>query len=128
MSDLLYNVSQVRKSLQKKRLIRNKELSLNFTPLPPFDTDRSKTERYRLRQDKSQNSEIGLTSPSGPKRFEFLESLTSPSRVRSYKIDAANLLVSRLKRFFLKHFIIWKENMEALRNEENNIFHQKAWV
>ena len=127
MSDLLYNVSQVRKSLQKKRLIRNKELSLNFTPLPPFDTDRSKTERYRLRQDKSQNSEIGLTSPSGPKRFEFLESLTSPSRVRSYKIDAANLLVSRLKRFFLKHFIIWKENMEALRNEENNIFHQKAW-
>lgn len=130
MSDLLHSVSQVRKSLQKKRLLRDKELSLNFTPLGLFDSDRSKTERnqrFQHRGEKSLHSEIGLTSPNGGKRFDFLDGLTSPTRVRSYKIDAANLLISRLKRFLIKHFFIWKKNIEVLRNEENNIFQQKAW-
>ena len=130
MSDLLYSVSLVRKSLQKKRQLRNKDLLLNFDPLNPFDNDKSKTERnLRTRNtnpDKSQNSEIAMSSPQAPKRFEFVDRLTSPTRVRSYKIDAANLLVSRLKCFVNKHFAIWKKNTEVLKREESNIFKQKA--
>ena len=131
MSDLLHNVSLLRKSLQKKRLLRNKELSLNMGPLSLIENDRSKTERNQRKKnastEKSQLSEIGIASPMLGKRFEFIESLASPSRIRSYKIDAANLLFSRLKRFINKHFLIWKKNSELLRNEESRIFNQKAW-
>jgi hypothetical protein len=128
MSDLLYSVSLVRKSLQKKRQQR-KELSLNFTPSNPFDSERSKTERNgrpKLNQsEKSQISEL-VTSPVNYKKFEFNDGLSSPNRFRSYKIDAANLLISRIKNFLKKQFFIWKKKIEYLRNEENEIFNRKA--
>ncbi|OMJ86012.1 hypothetical protein SteCoe_12581 [Stentor coeruleus] len=136
MSDLLQSVSQVRKSFQKKRQQRNKDLSLNFTPLSILDNDRSKTERnLRLRSNNAEKSQISekITSPLLPKRFEFIETLTSPSRdqsksqFRSYKIDAVKLLVGRVKCFLNKHFLIWKKNTEFLRHEENSIFRKKAW-
>ncbi|OMJ89181.1 hypothetical protein SteCoe_8731 [Stentor coeruleus] len=121
MSDLLQSVSQVRKSFQKKRQQRNKDLSLNFTPLSILDNDRSKTEKNLY------------FCPLQPKRFEFIDTLTSPSRdlsksqFRSYKIDAVKLLVGRVMRFLNKHFQIWKKNTEFLRHEEKSIFHKKAW-
>lgn len=136
MSDLLQSVSQVRKSFQKKRQQRNKDLSLNFTPLSILDNDRSKTERnLRLRLNNAERSQISekVTSPLPPKRFEFIDTLTSPSRdlskshFRSYKIDAVKLLVGRVKRFLNKHFQIWKKKTELLRHEENSIFRKKAW-
>ena len=129
----MYDASQVRNSLQKKRLIHNKDLNSNFAPLSHLTQTGVKLEEIGLNR-------INHRRPNKPfesKRFEFLENLTSPSRVRSYKIDPVNILVSRLKRFILKHFTIWKEHMEALRNEENNIFikglaskseYREAWI
>lgn len=137
MSDLLHNVYQLRKSLQKKRLQRTKELSLNFAPFSSLDNDRSHTERnLRMKSsnaERSQISEIIVTSPLPLKSFDFRETITSPSRdilkgqLRSYKIDAVHLLVSRVNRYLNKHLFIWKKNTEALRQEENNLFHKNSW-
>lgn len=128
MSDLLYNVSLARKSLQKKRQLRSKDLSLNFLSIFPLESDRSKTERSsRLRsQEKSLNSEILVTSPVPPRRFEFQQSISSPLRIRSYKLDAVRLLVSRVSRFLNKHFLIWKRKSEYLRGQEADLFIKQA--
>lgn len=128
MSDLLMNVSLARKSLQKKRQLRSKDLSLNFGSLISVDVDRSKTERnLRLRsQDKSLNSEILVTSPVPPRRFEFQESVNSPTRLHSYKLDATGLLFGRISRFLNKHFLIWKKKAEALKNRELELFKKQA--
>ncbi|OMJ89936.1 hypothetical protein SteCoe_7829 [Stentor coeruleus] len=137
MSDLLNNVYQLRKSLQKKRQQRTKELSLNLAQFISLDNDRSYTERnLRMKStnaERSQMSEIIVTSPLPLKSFDFRENITSPSRdiikaqLRSYKIDAVHLLVSRVNRYLNKHLFIWKKNTEALRQEENALFHKNSW-
>ncbi|OMJ82119.1 hypothetical protein SteCoe_17285 [Stentor coeruleus] len=137
MSDLLHNVYQLRESLKKKRQQRAKELSLNFAPFSSQDNNRSYTERNtRIKSnnaERSQISEIIVTSPLPLRSFDFRETITSPSRdtikvqLRSYKIDAVHLLVSRVNRYLNKHLFIWKKNTEALRQEEINLFKQNSW-
>jgi hypothetical protein len=130
MSDLLSSVSQVRKSLQKKRQLRSKELSLNFAPLSSFDLSHCKTEKsLRLRPPTSEKSgsELSIRSPVPPKRFDFRDSLLSPTRLHSYKLDAATLLLSRVKRFLNKHFLVWKRNAELMKSEESRVFKRSAW-
>lgn len=55
-------------------------------------------------------------------------SVMSPSRsyLRSYKLDAAKLLVGKIKHFMSKKFKIWKERTEHLRREEKAILYRKA--
>jgi hypothetical protein len=44
----------------------------------------------------------------------------------SYKLDAAELLVDRIRKFLKKHLVIWKKNARAIRNAENQLMHSHA--
>jgi hypothetical protein len=141
MEELLQAVTSLKKDFQERKLSRLKQ-------------DHTSSYEYRLSllSPKLNSSQTADSKPSQSKALprvpliripkpqdEFSRYLqgtphsasipkTSPSRKRSYKLDAASLLMSRVKKFLAKHFRLWRKNTELLRSLESKIFKSKDLV
>lgn len=142
MEDLLQAVTSVRRDLQERKLSRLKQ-------------DPSLTYEYRLSLASPKLSQIhhsesvsvqskpaqrvpAIRIPSKP-QDEFTRYLhitprsasitkCSPIRPRSYKLDAALLLVSRVANFVRKHFRLWKKITDKEKNLETKLFNGRDLV
>ena len=142
MEDLLLAVTSLKRDFQERKLTRLKQ-------------DQSGTYEYRLSliSPKLNSSQMSETKLPGPKTVQrvpliripvkaqdeysrYLQSTphsasitkSSPARARSYKLDAAGLLMSRVKKFIAKHFALWRQNTDSLRNMETKMFGNRDLV
>lgn len=142
MEDLLQAVTSVRRDLQERKLSRLKQ-------------DTTSTYEYRLSLASPKMSSIHHVESisTQPKTFQRVPAIriptkpqdefsrymqstphsasitkSSPIRTRSYKLDAAHLLVSRVSKFVGKHFQLWKKIADKEKNLETRLFNNKDLV
>lgn len=139
MEELLQSVSSVRKTIQERRNSRARlesfqsvdlrlqipsprsgllQKSLSKPNIPKIQLDKPVLNRLvKMSEDEfSRFMQSPLRSPPGNKIK------LSPSRRRTYKLDAASLLVSRIKEFLKKKLRIWREIAEKARRNDGEVY------
>ena len=142
MEELLLAVTSLKRDFQERKLSRVKQ-------------DQSVTYEYRLSLLSPKLNSNNLSEVKSPERrpahqvplirippkaqdefSRYLQSTphsasitkSSPARSRSYKLDAAGLLMSRVKNFIGKHFALWRQNSDKLRHIETKMMYNKDLV
>ncbi|OMJ85594.1 hypothetical protein SteCoe_13073 [Stentor coeruleus] len=139
MEELLQSVSSVRKTIQERRNSRARVESFQSVdfrlqiPSPRsglLQKSFSKPNIPKIQLEKPMLNRLAKMSEDEFSRFmqSPLRSLPenkiklSPSRKRTYKLDAASLLVSRIKEFLKKKLRIWKEITEKAKRNDGEVY------
>jgi hypothetical protein len=144
MEDLLQSVHSARRDIQERRNSRmraekgyKQDIRLQIAS-PRSNPLYKSTSTSSLSKNPIEKHSIGsiyklpsndftryLQSP-----LQVYSSITksSPVRKRTYKLDAAVLLCSRIKEFIAKHFRLWKKITSQINTAEKNLFDHKALV
>ncbi|OMJ70064.1 hypothetical protein SteCoe_32049 [Stentor coeruleus] len=139
MEELLQSVSSVRKNIQERRNSRTRaenyqkiDLKLQL-PSPRsglLQNSSSKGQNSKIQLEKSSINRLHKQNQDEFSRFlqsplrspQSSKLKLSPSRKKTYKLDAAALLISRIKKFLIKKLKIWKEAAEKIRSFEKGAY------
>ena len=143
MEELLQSVTSVRKGFEERRKsrlpvgpINAADLMLHLSP-----THLHSLQKASLKPSSKTPKEVSSISTvtklnldefsrylKSPLKSQGVKHKLSPGRKRTYKLDAANLLVSRIKLFLSKHLKHWKKYTEMLKANERKITSARALV
>lgn len=139
MEELLQSVTSVRKNIQERRNSRTRaenlqkidlKLQLSSPRSGVLQNSSSKGQNSKTELEKSSFNRLHKQNQDEFSRFlqsplrspQSAKVKLSPSRKKTYKIDAAALLVSRVKKFLIKKLRIWKEAAEKIRSFEKGAY------
>ena len=142
MEELLLAVTSLKRDFQERKLSRVKQdQSVNYeyrlSLLSPKLNSTNLSEVKSPGRRPAHQVPLIRIPPKGQDEFSrYLQSTphsasitkSSPARSRSYKLDAAGLLMSRVKKFIGKHFALWRQNADKLRHVETKMMYNKELV
>ena len=136
MEELLQSVTSVRRGFEQRRKSRLHEDPINVADLMLHlsPTNLNSLQKASLKTSFKIPEDVHLISTvnklnldefsrflKSPLKSQGVNFKLSPNRKRTYKLDAANLLVSRIKVFLSKRLKHWKKYTDMFKNNERKI-------